>query len=348
MSLKILILGVNGFIGSNLTTAILQSTDWEIFGMDLASNKLGNDINHKRCHFTEGDITVHKEWVEYHIKKCDVILPLVAVATPSVYTTDPLRVFELDFAANLPIVRQCVQYQKRLIFPSTSEVYGMSPDQEFDEESSPLMQGPISKERWIYSCSKQLMDRVIYAYGNHGGKSGRGNLQFTLFRPFNWTGPKLDDVNNLQEGSSRVVTQFISNIIYGKNLQLVAGGEQKRCFTYIDDAIDALIKIIANEGGCADGRIFNIGNPVNNASVREIAEKLIKIVKIYPKYRDVEERVKIVVTEAQQYYGGGYQDVQLRVPSIKNAKNYLKWQPTTDLDKLLQFTVDYYLGGEGK
>lgn len=345
MSLKILILGVNGFIGSNLTEAILERTDWEVYGMDLADNKLGSMVNHRRCHFTEGDITINKEWVEYHLKKCDVILPLVAVATPATYTTNPLRVFELDFAANLPIVQQCVRYNKRLIFPSTSEVYGMSSEEEFNEETTVLMQGPINKERWIYSCSKQLMDRVIYAYGNHGGRDGRGKgeLQFTLFRPFNWTGQKLDDVHNLQEGSSRVVTQFISNIIYGRDLQLVAGGEQKRCFTYIGDAIDALLKIIENKHGCADGRIFNIGNPLNNASVREIAEKLLKIAKNYPQYRDVEERVKIVITAADQYYGKNYQDVQLRVPSIKNALDYLDWQPTTGLDELLRLTVDYYL-----
>jgi nucleoside-diphosphate-sugar epimerase len=337
---KILILGCNGFIGSNLTEAILNKTDWEIYGMDLADNKLGDTLKHPRCHFTKGDIIANQDWVEEHIKKCDVILPLVAVATPSIYITDPLRVFELDFEANLPIVRQCVKYKKRLIFPSTSEVYGMSPDTPFDEENSALMQGPINKERWIYSCCKQLMDRVIYAYGHHGS-----DLQFTLFRPFNWTGPKLDDVHNLKEGSSRVVSQFLSNIIYGKDLQLVAGGTQKRCFTYIDDAIEAMLIIIENKNNCASQRIFNIGNPDNNASIKEIAEKLIKIAKNNPnpKYNDIEKRVKIVSTDPAQYYGSGYQDVQLRVPSIKNAVNYLGWKPTTNLDKLLQLTANYYL-----
>jgi nucleoside-diphosphate-sugar epimerase len=335
---KILILGVNGFIGSNLTEKILAQTDWEIYGMDLASDKLGNLIEHKRCHFTEGDITINKEWIEYHIKKCDIVLPLVAVATPAVYVTNPMRVFELDFEANLPIVRQCVKYKKRLIFPSTSEVYGMSPDAEFNEEESPLMQGPINKERWIYSCSKQMMDRIIYAYGNHD------DLQFTLFRPFNWFGPKLDDIHNLKEGTSRLVTQFLSNIIYGKELKLVDGGKQRRCFTYIDDALDAMLKIIENKNGCADGRIFNIGNPSNNYSVAEIAEKLVSIVKTYPKYKDLAANAKIVISPASQYYGKGYQDVQNRVPCVQNAKKYLDWQPTTDMDKALRLTVEFYLG----
>ena len=82
-------------------------------------------IDNDRFHFIEGDIAINKEWIEYHIKKCDVVLPLVAIATPKTYVERPLSVFELDFEENLRIIRQCVKYNKRVIFPSTSEVYGM-------------------------------------------------------------------------------------------------------------------------------------------------------------------------------------------------------------------------------
>src|SRR5690349_4926710 len=133
--------------------------------MDLYSDKLKDVASNPRFHFLEGDISINKEWIEYHIKKCDVILPLVAIANPAQYVTDPLRVFELDFEANLAIVRQCVKYRKRLIFPSTSEVYGMSPDSVLDEETSPLVYGPLHKQRWIYAASKKLLDRVIYDNG---------------------------------------------------------------------------------------------------------------------------------------------------------------------------------------
>ena len=147
--MKVLILGVNGFIGNALTKRILDTTDWEVFGLDMSSDKLEHSMGHPRFNFLEGDITINKEWIEYNIKKCDVVLPLVAIATPVTYVKDPLRVFELDFEENLKIIRLCVKHKKRVIFPSTSEVYGMSPDREFDEESSPLMLGPINKERWI-------------------------------------------------------------------------------------------------------------------------------------------------------------------------------------------------------
>ena len=338
MSIKVLILGVNGFIGSSLTQAILERTDWEVYGMDMSRDKLDESLGHARFHFVEGDITINREWVEYHVKKCDAVLPLVAIATPGTYVKEPLRVFELDFEANLDIVRKCVHYKKRVLFPSTSEVYGMSADKEFDEEASHLVLGPIHKQRWIYSCSKQLLDRVIYAYGFQHG------LKFTLFRPFNWIGPKLDNIMEPKEGSSRVLTQFIGNILRGKDIQLVDGGRQRRSFTYIDDGVDALMRIIENKDGCADGRIFNIGNPGNDVSIRELAELLVELVKSYPKYRSLAADVKLVDVSAGEYYGKGYQDILTRVPSIKNAQQHLGWTPRTDLKTAMRKTLDYHLG----
>ncbi|MGA9032518.1 MAG: bifunctional UDP-4-keto-pentose/UDP-xylose synthase [Sulfuricaulis sp.] len=338
MSLKVLILGVNGFIGNSLTERILRDTDWEVYGMDMGRDKLDQCLGHDRFHYVEGDITINKEWIEYHVKKCDVVLPLVAIATPATYVLDPLRVFELDFEANLAVVRQCVRYKKRVLFPSTSEVYGMSADSEFDEEASNLVLGPINKPRWIYSCSKQLLDRVIAAYGQQQG------FKYTLFRPFNWIGPKLDNILEPKEGSSRVLTQFIGNILRGKDIQLVDGGAQRRSFTYIDDGVDALMRIIENKDGCADGRIFNIGNPKNDMSVRELAETVLALVKTYPKYAPLAEKTRLVSVNSGDYYGKGYQDILTRVPSIRNAEKYLGWKPVTDFKTALRKTLDYHLG----
>ena len=129
---KVLILGVNGFIGNHLSKRIMDTTDWHVFGMDVASDRVADLLGSPRFHFFEGDITINKEWMEYHIRKCDVVMPLVAIATPVSYVQQPLRVFELDFEANLPIVRACVKHKKRLLFPSSSEVYGMCREAEFD------------------------------------------------------------------------------------------------------------------------------------------------------------------------------------------------------------------------
>jgi len=341
MALKIMILGANGFIGSALTNAILRTRPWEVYGIDLADNKLQDLPATNRFHFVEGDITINKEWVEYHVKKCDVVVPLVAIANPAQYVTHPLRVFELDFEANIAVVRHCVKYNKRLVFPSTSEIYGMSEDSVLDEESSPLVYGPVNKQRWIYAASKQLLDRVIYAYGV------RDNLDYTLFRPFNFIGPNLDNIEEPKEGSSRVFTQFLSNVLYRRPIKLVDGGRQKRSFTFIDDAVEALLTILENPEGCASRRIFNIGNPDNCVSIRELAERTIRIAQEFPVLRDSARATEIIDVSAGEYYGKYYQDIQVRVPNIEAAQRDLGWRPTTDMDTAMRRTIDYYVKQEG-
>ena len=333
---KVLILGVNGFIGHHLSKRILDTTDWDVYGMDMQTDRVADLVENRRFHFFEGDITINKEWIAYHVKKCDTVLPLVAIATPATYVQEPLRVFELDFEANLPIVRDCVKYGKRVIFPSTSEVYGMCKDGEFDPENSELVYGPINKPRWIYACAKQLMDRVIAGYGQ------QEDLDYTLFRPFNWIGPGLDSIHTPKEGSSRVITQFLGHIVRGEPIKLVDGGHQKRAFTYIDDGISALMKIIANKDGIASGNIYNIGNPANNYSVRELATMMLAMAKEYPEYRDSAEKVQIVETTSDAYYGKAYQDVQNRVPKIDNTKADLDWAPQVTMEAALRNVFEAY------
>jgi nucleoside-diphosphate-sugar epimerase len=233
-----------------------------------------------------------------------------------------------------------VKYRKRLVFPSTSEVYGLVDDAEFDEYTTNLVLGPIPKQRWIYSNIKQLLDRLIWAYGEKEG------LDFSLFRPFNFVGPKLDDINDPKEGSSRVVTQFLHNIIQGKTIKLVDGGSQRRCFTFIEDGVECIMRIIENRNGAASGRIFNIGNPAMNFSIKELAEILVELAQTYPGYGNLADRVKIESVSSAEYYGQAYQDVTYRVPKIVEARQHLGWEPKTDLRTMLRLTLDYHLANQ--
>jgi nucleoside-diphosphate-sugar epimerase len=139
-----------------------------------------------------------------------------------------------------------------------------------------------------------------------------------------------------------VVTQFLGHIIRGNNISLVDGGHQKRAFTYIDDGIDALMKIIDNKNGIATGKIYNIGNPTNNFAIRDLAEMMLKLAKEYPEYSDSAAKVKIVETTSDAYYGKGYQDVQNRVPKITNTCEELGWKPTTTMADTLRKIFDAY------
>ena len=207
----------------------------------------------------------------------------------------------------------------------------MCGDAEFDPESSELVLGPINKPRWIYSCAKQLMDRVIHAYGMQEG------LDYTLFRPFNWIGAGLDSINTAKEGSSRVITQFLGHIVRGEPIKLVDGGTQKRAFTYIDDGIDALMKIIAQRR-----RHRQRARSTTSATRRTISRcaswptMMLDLALTYPEYRDSAAQVRIVETTAAEYYGNGYQDVQNRVPKIANTCADLDWKPTVPMDEALR------------
>ena len=334
---SVLILGVNGFIGNHLSERLLESGRYEVHGMDLFADSLQRLIDHPDFYFSEGDISIHREWIEYHVRKCDIVLPLVAIATPIEYVRNPLRVFELDFEENLRVVRYCAKYGKRIIFPSTSEVYGMCRDDRFDEDNSRLVLGPIRKQRWIYSCSKQLLDRVIWAYGATRG------LPFTLFRPFNWIGPRLDSLESARIGSSRAITQLILNLAEGTPIKLVDGGRQKRCFTDVKDGVECLFRIIENPENVCNGRIFNIGNPDNEASIEALAKMLIEQFEKHPLRSQFPPLAGIRKVESRAYYGTGYEDVQHRKPSIDNARRALKWNPTIPLEQSVAETLDFFL-----
>jgi len=334
---RVLILGVNGFIGNALSERLLQSDKYEIHGMDLRSNYVQHLLDRPGFYFEEGDISIHREWMEYHIRKCDVVIPLVAIATPIEYTRNPIAVFELDFEENLRVVRYCVKYAKRIVFPSTSEVYGMCDEEEFDEDNSKLVLGPIRMQRWIYSCCKQLLDRVIWAYGQKEG------LKFTLIRPFNWIGPKLDSLTSARIGSSRAITQLILNLVEGTPIQLIDGGSQQRCFTDVRDGVECLYRIIENKDNVCDGKIINIGNPDNQISIKGLAELLLTQFEQHPLRPKFPPFAGFRMVESKSYYGAGYQDVQHRRPSIRNAKKLLGWTPSVGLEESVGRTLEFFL-----
>ena len=337
---KILITGINGFIGTHLLEALCRNGRWEVQGFDLRSDNLAPFMDSPNFKFTSGDIFKDEKWLEEQVISSDIVIPLAGIAKPAYYIQKPIWTFELDFEQNLKMVRLCSKYNKRIIFPSTSEVYGMSGDSYLKEDESPLVTGPINKMRWIYSCSKQMMDRLIFAYGQEEG------LRFTLFRPFNWVGPRLDTFRDAEENKARSVTQMIYNVLHRGKISLVNGGRQRRSFTWVGDGIEGLVSIIENKDNKADGQIFNIGNPGNNHSIRELAEMLIEEMKNFPAYRERAENTVLEEISADDYYGKTYDDMQNRLPSVKKMEKLLGWKPRTGMRELLSKTVAWYAAKE--
>ena len=329
--MKILILGSDGFIGYHLSESILKDPRFanaEIVGVDLYNNRTHMLPQDNRLKFYQFNILNDTTTVDRLIEECDVLLPFVAIATPKLYVEQPLRVFELDFESNLRVIKLAHKLGKRVIFPSTSEVYGKG-EAPFDEDTTDLVYGPIKYSRWIYACSKQLLDRVIFAMNQ------KEKFRFTLFRPFNWVGPYLDTLEGSKTGSARLITQLIGDILYKGELTLVDGGEQKRCFTDVRDGVAALKEILLNKDA-SNKKIFNIGNPWNNLSVRDVAVLLIDRMK----ERGIIEKAEIKVKSSGEFYGSGYQDVTSRVPSINAIGNALGWTPQYSFPESLENILD--------
>ena len=167
-----------------------------------------------------------------------------------------------------------------------------------------------------------------------------------MFRPFNWIGAGLDSINDAQgRFSSRVITQFLGHIVRGEPIKLVDGGAQKRAFTYVDDGIAALMKIIENPDGIASGKIYNIGNPANNYSIRELSDMMLKLAATYPEYRDNAAKVQ----GAGNLFGAvlrrrATRMLQNRVPKITNTMADLGWKPVFTMEQALKGIFDAYKG----
>ncbi|SQC58293.1 Polymyxin resistance protein ArnA_DH [Klebsiella pneumoniae] len=210
-----------------------------------------------------------------------------------------------------------MKYNKRIIFPSTSEVYGMCTDKNFDEDSSNLVVGPINKQRWIYSVSKQLLDRVIWAYGDKNG------LKFTLFRPFNWDGPRLDNLNAARIGSSRAITQLILNL-GGRIADQAYRRRQAEALLHRHHATVSKRCSASSrtKTAAATGRSLTSATRITKRASKSWpkccspASNVIRCAIASRRFAGFRE------VESSDYYGKGYQDVEHRKPSIRNAKRW--------------------------
>ena len=348
--MKILALGAGGFIGSHLTHRLLDEGH-AVTAVDLDSGKVTDCLNHPNLTFLQDDIRKPGWDLDGLVADSDLVIDLIAYANPGLYIRIPLEVFHLNFIENLKIAEACVRHGKRLIQFSTCEVYGRSAaslkhaqlaDPEdpihatFSEDTSELILGPVSKHRWIYSCAKQLLERVLHAYGIEQG------FNYTIIRPFNFIGPKIDFLLNEKEGIPRVFSFFMDALLNGTRMQLVDGGTARRCYTYIDDAIECTYRIVENRGGVCDRQIVNIGSPRNEISIRRMAETMREI--YTENFRDPAVQLpEIISVTGEEFYGRGYDDSDRRIPDIAKARALLGWEPVWGVRELLETTMRYYV-----
>jgi len=348
--MNILSLGAAGFIGSHLTHRLLKEGH-KVTALDLDVEKVEDCLTHPNLTFLRQDIRAPGFDLDSLVRDSDLVIDLIAYANPGLYLRIPLEVFRLNFTENLKIAESCVRHGKRLIQFSTCEVYGrtaaslpnanlMDPADPihatFGEDTSEYILGPVVKHRWIYSCAKQLLERVLHAYGLEHG------FNYTIIRPFNFIGPKIDFLPQDREGIPRVFSFFMDALLNGTKMKLVNGGAQQRCYTYIDDAIECSYRIVENPGGACDRQIFNIGSPYNEVSIRQMAEQMLAI--YAEKFRDPAVPLpEIVSVPGEEFYGEGYDDSDRRIPDITKATTLLGWKPVWNMRDTLEATMQYYV-----
>lgn len=348
--MRVLCLGAGGFIGSHLTARLVREGH-DVVGVDTHADKIGDFAAAPELTFVDQDIRSPDFDLDGLVEASDVVVDLIAHANPGMYVRIPLEVFRLNFDENMKIAESCVRKGRRLIQFSSCEVYGktiaaIAPEHlkdpedpalaTFDEDMSPFILGPVEKHRWIYACAKQLLERVLHAYWL------TDELSFSIIRPFNFIGPRIDYLPSDTEGVPRVFSYFMEALLTGDDMQLVNGGHHRRCYTYIDDAIECIYRIVEDRDGVCDGEIFNVGSPYNEVSIRELAEEMRKI------YRDVfggpaDTLPDIVSVSADDFYGPGYDDSDRRIPDITKARTLLGWEPRFDLRSTLEESMRYYV-----
>jgi len=352
--MDILCLGAGGFIGSHLASRMLADGH-RVTGVDTQDEKtrgFASDPGFKLINRNIGDRTLDTEEL---VRASDLVIDLIAYANPSIYLKSPLEVFRLNFTENLRVAEFCVKHRKRLIQFSTCEVYGKTPaavlagklpDPDnpayavFSEDASDCILGPINKHRWIYASAKQLLERVLHAYGLEG------RLDYTIIRPFNFIGPRIDYLPFEGDGIPRVFSCFMAALIQGTPMKLVDGGSNRRSYTYIDDAVEAIHRIVLNPGDVCNRQIFNIGSSRNETSIRELAEMMRAI------YRDRflkpgRPLAPIVSVTGREFYGEGYEDCDRRIPDCSKIQRLLGWEPRVGIEELLVRTMSYYADTPG-
>lgn len=332
-SIAVAIVGCGGFIGSHLLDAVLCRTKWRVFAVDVDFYRIQHRLNEDRCQFLCADLA--KPGVVEEIARYPVVVNLAAICTPSRYMAEAPAVIRSNYDHPAALAEACAKTGSWLIHFSTSEIYGKTSADcaELEEDSSEIVFGPVNASRWSYATSKLLAERFI---------AGLDGLRWTVVRPFNFVGPYMDFMPGVDgEGVPRVLANFSAALVRGEPLVLVNGGCARRSFTSVFDAVDFMFALFSAQER-AYMQAFNVGNPANEVSIAELAQRMRRI---YAKIKgvDVESLPEPRVVSGEEYYGAGYDDSLRRLPSVKKAMSLLGFRAQTPLDVVLEESLNWFV-----
>jgi UDP-glucose 4-epimerase len=319
--LRILITGGAGFIGSHLSDAYLERGD-EVFVIDdLSTGSIENIAHlkkHPRFRYTIETITNQPLLAEL-VDQCDVIFHLAAAVGVKLIVESPVRTIETNVHGTEVVLSLANKKKKKVLITSTSEVYGLSAEVPFREDGS-LVMGATTKGRWSYACSKALDEFLALAYWREK------KLPTIIARLFNTVGPR-------QTGQyGMVIPTFVKQALSGRQITVYGDGQQTRCFGYVGDVVDALIKLMEHPD--AVGQVFNIGSN-EEVTILELAQHVKEL---------AQSESEITFVPYDEAYEEGFEDMPRRVPDITKVNALVGFRPRMSLDGILQSVIAFHSG----
>jgi UDP-glucose 4-epimerase len=317
--MKALITGGAGFIGSHLAERLLE-LGHEVFIIDnLWTGKLSNIENvqnHERLHLVV-DTILNESVMNELIFKIDHIYHLAAAVGVKNIMDHPVETLDINVKGTEVVLRLANRFKKKVFIASTSEIYGKHVEHTLSEDDNRVM-GTVKKRRWAYACSKTLDEFLALSYFNEK------KLPIVIGRLFNTVGPR-------QIGQyGMVLPTFVQSALLGKPITVFGDGTQSRSFTYVSDVVEALIKLM--DEPAAEGDVFNVGND-SEVTINQLAEKVKKM---------TGSNSEIDHIPYEKAYGPGFEDMERRCPNIDKIKNLIGFEPSHDLESIVQSVIDYF------
>lgn len=314
--MKFLITGGAGFLGSHLSEALLERGD-EVTVLDPAADIKVRHLRGRPGFRVVKDSVLNREILDGLIGWSDVVYHLAAVVGVEYYVGDPYQVLTVNINGTQEVLMAAFRHGRKVVFSSTSEVYGRSAQVPFEEDGDRVL-GSTRIDRWCYSTSKAVGEHFCFAYARMG-------LPVVVLRYFNVYGPRLDRIDR-----GRVISIFMGQLLRGEPLTVVGDGLQTRAFTYVDDAVRATVAAALRAD--AVGQVINIGS-TEEISIRDLADRMIRI---------SGSPSSLIHVPQEAVYGLSYEDIPRRVPATRRMRELLGVQAATMLDEGLARTIAWF------
>ena len=317
--MKILITGGAGFVGSHLADR-LHGEGHEITVIDNLSTGRYSNVEH-----LEGeknfrliiDTVLNEALMEELIRETDRVFHMASAVGVKLIMERPVQTIETIFRGTDVVLGFCSRYRKRVLIPSTSEVYGKGISVPFKEEDD-LLTGATDKHRWAYACAKTLDEFLALAHWKET------RLPVVVVRLFNTVGPR-------QTGQyGMVVPRFVKAALKNEPIPVHGDGSQARCFGHVSDVVEGLVKTL--ETPACFGQVINLGNN-EEVTIKGLAEKAIEM---------TGSKSEIQLIPYEEAYGEGFEDMQRRVPSLEKARRLIGYQPTRTLEDIINDVADQF------